>query len=87
METPQTLIDIHKTCYGSYEESKNTQCGCFTCLHVFNGNEITKTTEEMHGDLSALCPNCNSDTVIPNVTDILILKELNHYFLSPIIKH
>ena len=45
-------------------------CGCYFCLSVFDGGEISKWTDE---GTTAVCPICGVDAVLPGVTDMEIL--------------
>ena len=84
MTSIEILTSIHRTCYGNYQTAKDKRCGCFTCKNTFDGSDIIESHEEMHGDLSALCPICKQDTVLENILDPELLIELNNYFLTPI---
>lgn len=45
---------------------KGTPCGCYFCLHVFDGGDVTDWAD---GGKTALCPRCDIDAVMPGVTD------------------
>lgn len=46
--------------------SDDTDCGCFFCISIYKGKEITDWADK--GE-TALCPNCGVDSLIPNETD------------------
>lgn len=46
----------------------STSCGCFTCLTVFSPRQVTNWKEEPNGR-TALCPNCDSPTVLSDGTE------------------
>ena len=46
--------------------TESVQCGCYFCLEVFDGSEVTEWLD--HGQ-TALCPRCGVDSLIPNETD------------------
>lgn len=45
----------------------NTECGCYFCLRTFNGSMIQ--TWVVDKGQTALCPHCEMDSVLPDVTD------------------
>lgn len=51
-----------------------TECGCFHCQATFAADEIRQWIDN---DLTALCPRCGVDTVLPNVTDASALRDLH----------
>ncbi len=59
---------------GNRKKVKNTLCGCYYCLEVFEGNEITKFIDQ---DETAQCPKCGIDSVLAGVTDKNLLRKLN----------
>ena len=50
----------------------DTDCGCYFCLTVVKGSEITDWIDQGQ---TALCPRCMLDAVIPNCSDKEYLKE------------
>lgn len=50
----------------------DTDCGCYFCLTVVKGSEITDWIDEGQ---TALCPRCMLDAVLPNCSDKDYLKE------------
>ena len=74
-------------------ENKNelltaNKCGCYYCLKIFDPKEIHNYTYEdrkTKESKTALCPYCNTDTVIPE-NDICtitteLLQEIKNYWL------
>lgn len=47
-------------------------CGCYRCLEIFNVSEIKEWTD---GNETAICPKCDSDTVLkilsPNTLSVV----------------
>jgi NAD-dependent SIR2 family protein deacetylase len=41
---------------------QSQQCGCYHCLKTFTPDQIQEWTD---GGLTALCPHCNVDAVVP----------------------
>jgi hypothetical protein len=60
-----------------YLLKKNDYAACYFCLKVFQVNKITEWVDR---DLTALCPFCNIDSVIPydlnNHEDLLLELKL-----------
>lgn len=46
-------------------------CGCYFCLRTFNVSEIE---EWIDNDQTALCPNCDTDTLLSDITDTDLLS-------------
>lgn len=72
---------LHKAAsFHRYEVFHSEGCGCFFCGKQFKAEEITEWTD---ADLTALCPQCHMDAVIPSATERYIpsqvLKDLNRY--------
>lgn len=65
---------ILANCNSDYIKDE-TICGCFACLSIFKGNEIQSWNPMCCDCLSAVCPVCNSETVIPNLDEALFLVE------------
>lgn len=61
-------------------------CGCFYCLEIFDPTEITEWIPESEdGDeVTALCPYCGVDAIIPESSGFPLTKEflekMNHRF-------
>ncbi|MEI0559354.1 cytoplasmic protein [Brachyspira intermedia] len=62
---------------------KEDVCGCFYCVSIFSPKLITDWIED-ENDLTAICPYCGIDSVIPNYSDYQLnkelLKEMREYF-------
>ncbi len=52
---------------------KDTKCGCFYCLKIFNPCEITEWISDTHG--TAVCPYCGVDSVIGESSNYPITTE------------
>lgn len=46
-------------------------CGCYDCQHIFPAEEIEEWTD---GGLTAVCPFCGTDAVIPHIPGIVKLS-------------
>jgi hypothetical protein len=65
-------------------------CGCFYCQSVFPPNEITEwidgADDSEDAGVTALCPRCGIDSVLPSGTGITItpglLAEMHRYWFS-----
>ena len=53
-------------------------CGCFQCIRTFAASEI----EEYTPDGSALCPHCDTDSVLPRITDVAVLARGNERWFA-----
>ncbi len=60
---------------------KDTLCGCFYCLKIFNPNEIIDWLKDAQG--TAVCPYCGIDSVIGESSGYPITKE----FLTAMNEH
>jgi hypothetical protein len=56
-----------------------TACGCFYCEAVFTADEIREWVDD---ELTALCPRCGIDSVLPGVTDAATLHDLHERAFS-----
>ena len=81
-----TLEAIHiatlykSTRFHRYEVFHSQRCTCFACGISFSAREIMEWTDQ---NMTALCPHCHMDAVIPShngaPTDKETLDALNHY--------
>ena len=63
----EDYIAAHKYCINNRSQlEKDTKCGCFYCLKIFDPIEITEWLEYETG--TALCPYCGIDSIIGNYT-------------------
>lgn len=75
--------NAHPYCsYHRAELEKDSICGCFYCLKIFNPQEIKEWCD---GDMTALCPHCGIDSIIGESSGYPITKEFlqemhNHWF-------
>ena len=83
--TFEELLKIHKLSSNHKELlMKEDVCGCFYCLSIFSPKFITDWIED-DNDLTAICPYCGIDSIIPNHSDYQLNKELleemrKHFF-------
>lgn len=61
------------------EIKKSKSCGCVYCLNVFDSKKVVKYCHEKDGSLTALCPICGIDSVIPNHTIKFSTKDLEKW--------
>lgn len=81
----EDYIAAHKYCINNRSQlEKDTKCGCFYCLKIFDPIEITEWLEDETG--TALCPHCGIDSIIGNYTGFPIttdfLKKMNEHWFS-----
>jgi len=43
------------------------ECGCYFCLRVFQATDVVEWVDM--DAMTAICPNCGVDSVLPGVTD------------------
>lgn len=53
------------------------QCGCYSCLRVFNPTEIESWTDN---GTTAICPYCDVDAIIPDPAPSILKKLHKKYF-------
>jgi hypothetical protein len=51
-----------------------TNCGCFYCQTIFLAEEVSRWVDD---ELTALCPRCGVDAVLPGVTDRTTLRDVH----------
>ncbi len=56
---------VHSTKNRRYVEI-SSKCGCFTCCNIFEAKKVKRYSEELDGNHTAICPLCNSDTLLPS---------------------
>ena len=50
-----------------------TEVGCYYCQKIFNSQEIKEWTDK---DQTAICPFCDTDSVIPNLAEYKLTEEM-----------
>lgn len=72
----EELLKIHKLSSNHQELlMKEDICGCFYCVSIFNPKLITDWIED-DNDLTAICPYCGIDSIIPKHYGYQLNKEL-----------
>jgi uncharacterized CHY-type Zn-finger protein len=78
--------EFHKHSFKNYKElSKSNIIGCFYCFHKF---EFAQIKEWVDNGQTGLCPNCNTDSLVGNISNYPIydkdfLKEMfNIWFVE-----
>ena len=62
--------------------AKSESAGCFYCRTIFPASDIRKWvdgepgSEKLHGGLTALCPRCGIDAVLPSAAPIELTEDL-----------
>ena len=82
------LMYAHKECARNRKAlEKDSKCGCFYCLEIYNPSEITEWCDEgTDGEVTALCARCGIDAVIsesagyPLTEDFL--KSMNDFWFE-----
>ena len=76
------IISAHEFCRNNMPAlEKDSKCGCFYCLKIFDPSEITDYVQDTEG--SAICPYCGIDSVIGESSGYPITRE----FLQAMKKH
>jgi len=72
------LEAVHRLCTrhrGLVEAS--ARCGCFYCLEIFSPTAISEWVDGSDGNaVTALCPNCGIDSVLPDQPERSITPDL-----------
>lgn len=73
-------VQAHQFCSNNMEQlKKDTVCGCFYCLRIFNPSEIEEwiiDDNPCDSEGTALCPYCGIDSVIGESSGYPITQEL-----------
>ena len=86
-EIPEKYKKIHKLCFENEKLLKEVkQCACMYCNDRYDVSEIKDWIEDDNG-LTAQCPYCQIDSVIPAIIDGKPitneeLKELEKYYFE-----
>jgi hypothetical protein len=68
----QNFEKAHRFCsYNRNDLEKDTLCGCFYCLKIFNPNEIDEWRDN---DDTAVCPYCGIDSIIGKSSEFPITE-------------
>jgi len=62
-----------------FEVAHSERCACFFCGQTFAPEQVTEWTDK---DMTALCPSCKMDSVLPDYNtpiDAETIAELNRY--------
>jgi hypothetical protein len=70
----KTLSDTSR--HNRNRMAPGTNCGCFYCQTIFPAEAVSKWVDD---ELTALCPSCGVDAVLPGVTDRTTLRDLHDY--------
>ena len=79
------LEEIHNSCYKNKSQIKlkNQRCGCFYCKKIFIIEDIDEWTDSKQ---TAMCPNCDIDSVIIETESLKIseslLKQMHNRFFN-----
>jgi 5-methylcytosine-specific restriction endonuclease McrA len=80
LEMTDTAL-LHKNAsFHRYEVFHSDNCGCFFCGETFTARQITEWTDN---NLTALCPHCHMDAVVPSSAQMPVtsgmLADMNRY--------
>ncbi|MCR4634328.1 MAG: hypothetical protein K5648_09410 [Erysipelotrichaceae bacterium] len=77
--TQSDLFKIHTYIFDNYKElQRSTLCGCYRCEKTFFPYEVKDFVLDEDGGLSALCPYCESLSVISDASGYRISRTLLH---------
>ncbi len=85
---PQPRLEIlraHDYCTANQSDLRQSQrAGCFYCLAVFDAKEVKEWIPDKT-DMTALCPRCGIDSVIPEnagfpLTEEFLREMYDHWF-------
>ena len=81
---PENIKKAHAASFQNREVVKRSQmCGCFFCCKTFPASEVEDFCIDRE-DLTALCPYCAIDSVIPDASgwpvDAAFLKKMKRYW-------
>lgn len=75
------LKELHKKCFHNVSELHTVgRCGCFYCQMIFDILHIEEWTDN---GLTAICPFCGVDSVIPlypQMDESILEKMYDYYF-------
>lgn len=63
----------------NYNRARGTTCGCYYCLEIVNGTDITETCDN---GLTAICPKCGIDSLLPGIIDENLLEQGNEMWFN-----
>lgn len=67
---------VHKAVHLSMKNRKevkaSNQCGCYYCFSVFPSVNVKEWTDN---NQTALCPKCSVDSILPEITNVNVLKK------------
>ena len=81
----EDIIAAHEFCTGNKKQlKKDSLCGCFYCLKIFDPKEIDFWIKDKKGK-AAICPYCRIDSVIGQssgypITEDFLSKMKDHWF-------
>lgn len=69
------VLKAHKASWANEILLKiSVKCGCFSCGEIYDPAEIVEWVEDRDG-LTAICPYCGIDSVLPDCAGYPITKE------------
>jgi NAD-dependent SIR2 family protein deacetylase len=78
--TASMASEIYASSYKNIETvQKSKTCGCFYCQKTFSSESILKWVDK---GLTALCPYCETDAVVPNISDTQILFKMHMLYFK-----
>jgi NAD-dependent SIR2 family protein deacetylase len=81
IQQKSAIAKLHKSAsFHRYEVLNSERCACYNCGESFTPEQIVEWTDK---NLTALCPHCHMDAVVPsyngNPTDVESLAALKRY--------
>ncbi len=74
MDFQSEIVLAHQYCSNHKEQLlKDSNCGCFYCLEIFNPKEISDWVMDTSG--TAICPYCDIDSIIGESSGYPITKD------------
>jgi len=74
------MEDIHDQSVNNTKQlEENELCGCFFCIEVQKSKDVTEFCD---GGKTGLCPRCGIDSLLPSVTDLDLLANMNEQWFT-----
>lgn len=74
------VVDYSKASIHNRSKIKDTtECGCYFCLNVCKGKEITEWIDD---EDTALCPTCKIDSLLPGISNRKMLEKGAAYWFT-----
>ena len=79
------VLEAHsETMWNEHKIAGSTLCGCFHCMEIYEPGDIYEWISDVGSEKTALCPYCDTDSVIPDASGFPVtkefLKEMHEYW-------